>query len=482
MWWVLACPITPEPADSGDSAPTPSDTAPEEEPAPPPTGAWATLDGAPADGLGNALDASGDLNGDGADDLLVAAYLGNRVCAVFAPFPAAQTPLDSQPAACFVGEVDSDYAGYGIAAPGELTGDGAADLVVGSIGNSDAGTNAGRAYLLAGPFTAGSASLGTSAYASWTGETAGDYAGIHLAAAGDLTGDGTVDLLVGASGYDGEGGGGGRAYLVAGPFERGAHLLGNAYATVTGLGPPAGAPPPPHGAFGTGDFVGDSQAGAFDFNGDGQADLALGASGNQTFAANAGKVAVFFGPIAPGGWSIEDADGSLFGEAEHSFSGSPLRGVPDLTGEGLDDLLVSADNLGPGVVYLTSPALGETALSGSVSRFEGEADGDLFGYALSRAGDLDGDGALDVVISAPGSGRTGWETGAVWWFAGPFMPGILPVAEAAAVDGAEEGESFGSSLDLVGDLTADGLPELAVGARTNDANGGFAGRVYLFSL
>lgn len=475
---LLACASGPVPVDTGELADSSGRDSAVADTGPTST-AWAEVAGAPADGLGNAAEGAEDLDGDGDDDLLVAAYLGNRVCAVFGPVAATETTMDATSSACFVGELDTDYAGYGMAAVGDLTGDGALDLVVGSIGNGDAGANAGKVYLVAGPLAPGSWSLGDAA-TTWIGETASDYAGIDLARAGDLTGDGLADLLVGASGYDGEGGGGGRAYVLASPFDPGAFSMADAYASVTGLGAPAGPAPPPHGAFGTGDFVGDALVGDSDFDGDGFADLALGASGDQTVGLNSGKVAVLFGPVEPGAQLVSDADVTLFGEAEFTYTGSPIRGTADLTGDGKDDLLVAADTLGAGVVYIASPAVGQTSVAESATRFEGEVAGDLFGYAISTAADLEGDGYLDVAIAAPSSDRWAYETGAVWVFAGPFGPGVVSAAQGTAIDGGAKAESFGSALDVAGDLDSDGDLDLVVGARNSDTNGGFSGKFYLF--
>ncbi len=471
-WFFLAC------ATGGAD----KDSPPPEKP-PVPTVYWATISGSPAESLGNVVERGGDLDGDGHADVLAAAYLGNRVCAIFGPLAPGDQLLDELPAACLEGEEALDYAGYGLAAPGDMTGDGAGDVLVSSIGNAEAGPNAGKVYLVPGPLSAGTSSLGNVFFASWRGENASDYAGISVGPAGDLSGDGEADLLVGASGYDGEGGGGGRVYLLAGPFTKGMFNLQDAYASVTGLGlPPAGPRPPPHGAYGIGDGVGDAEAGAADFNGDGLDDVALGAHGDQTVGLNAGKVAIFFGPLAGGAAMITDADVTLYGEQEESYTGSPLRSCPDLTGDGRDDILASADTLRAGVVYVISPTIGQSSVLDAALRFEGEEAGDLFGYALSSPADIDGDGSLDLGISAPASARTDGITGAFWWFSGPFSPGLTSTSAGQVFESNAPTESFGSALDVAGDMDEDGVLDLVLGARNSDANGGYSGRLYFFSL
>jgi hypothetical protein len=460
-----------------------TDSTPPDDTSEPPTtdstvedGAWAHVVGAPADALGNAVDAGFDLDGDGdRDDLLAAAYLGNRVCALFGPLPEARTVLDDAGASCVVGETDMDYAGYGSTALDDATGDGFADVAVGSIGNGDAGANAGKVYVVDGPLPVGTSALADVAFATWRGETPGDYAGIAIGAAGDLTGDGTADLLVGASGFDGDGGGGGRAYVIPGPIGPGAFALAEAWTTVTGLG---GKAPPPHGAFGTGDFVGDALSGTGDFDGDGVHDLALGASGDGTAGVSAGKAAVFFGPVDAGAFLVTDADVTLLGAVAAAYTGSPLRDVPDLTGDGRDDLLVSADNQDAGVVYVVSPATGQTSVTEASARFEGAETGDQFGYALSDAADVDGDGALDLAIAAPYAA----DTGAVWFFHGPFDAGRIATDTAVVWRGLAKGDGFGSSVDVARDLDGDGDGDVVVGARNSHDNGGFSGTLTLFDL
>ncbi|MFZ5480819.1 MAG: hypothetical protein ACOZNI_28930 [Myxococcota bacterium] len=484
MLLVLAC-VGPSSSD----APDPDDAADSADTAQPDSGdggfpvdrEWASIAGAPADGLGNAVTSAGDPDADGDADVLVSAYLGNRVCVVSAPVPAGPNALDALETSCFTGESDADYAGYGIAGVGDADADGVDDLMVGSIGNGDGGADAGKAYLVSGPVAPGTFAL-ADATATWRGENAGDYAGVALAPASDLTADGIPDVLVGASGYDAAGTAGGRAYLLPGPLVAGQWMLADAYASFTGLGVVAEAVPPPHGAFGVGDFVGDAMLSPGDLDGDGFDDLVLGASGDATLGPSTGRVAIFRGPLGSGDHPVDAADAVYAGVAAGSYTGSPLAGPGDLTGDGRADLLVAADGAGPGYVHLLAGSSQDGALSVAMAwaRFDGEADGDLFGFALS-AGDADGDGSVDLLVGSPASSRAGDLSGAAWLFRGPFASAGYGPDDGEPMHGQLGAGTFGSAVQIGPDLDLDGSADLAVGEYTGDAGGGFSGALYIIN-
>ncbi len=475
--FALGCagPDKSEPEETGETGET-GDAGAALEP-------WATADGAVSEALGSRVAAGGDLDGDGDDDLLVAAYLGNRLCALFAPVSPGDVGIDARETGCLTGEAAFDYAGFGLGGVGDLDSDGYDDLMVGSPGHSAAGANSGKAYLVLGPVAAGSASVGTVAVTSWSGENLLDYVGITVVAVGDLSGDGQPDLAIGAPGYDGEGGGGGRAWVLTGPVEAGAQDLDLAFASVTGLSVATNRPAPPHGALGTGDFVGDAIGSEADYDGDGFADLALGATGDATLGPETGKVAFFFGPLESAEQLVSDADSTLYGPAAASYTGSPITVSPDLDGDGLPELLVSSDGLGAGRVSVIHPAAGvEGNVDEATTRLEGGGEGDLFGYGVGHPRDLDGDGALDLAIGAPQADGDEADAGAVTVFFGPFSTGVTGVSAGLTLLGERDYDTFGASLETMADLDGDGDADLAVGARDSDAGGSFSGRIYLFDV
>ncbi len=111
------------------------------------------------------------------------------------------------------GENAGDGAGWQVAESADMDGDGFADFIIGAYGNADGGAYAGAAYLVFGDTTPASTSLGTAM--EFVGEAANDYAGLG-AAGGDVDGDGTPDLLIGAPYSDAASVDAGATYLILG--------------------------------------------------------------------------------------------------------------------------------------------------------------------------------------------------------------------------------------------------------------------------
>ncbi len=291
-----------------------------------------------------------------------------------------------------------------------------------------------------------------------TGEAAGDDLGFAVAAAGDVNGDGYADVIVGARGNDAGGGQAGRAYLYyGGPGADGVP-------DVTFTGPSAGT--------GLGSAVG----GAGDVNGDGYADVIVGANG---------RAFIFYGGSQP------DAavDLVLTQSVELEGFGYSVGSAGDWNGDGYDDVIVGAPAnpcdvfgkvclpgeglAGSAYVYFGGPgADGVPDLT-----LTGEADGDHFGTSVETAGDVNGDGHADVIVGAPVNGTGGTSAGRAYVYFGG--PGADATADRV-LTGAGEGDEFGSSAGTAGDVNGDGYADLIVGAPSNDAGGERVGRAYVY--
>jgi hypothetical protein len=226
-----------------------------------------------------------------------------------------------------------DGAGKVEGGVGDLDGDGLGDLAVAAPGSAGAGVAAGAVGLFLAP-RSGLVEL-AEADAWLDGEAAGDGAGSALASGGDIDGDGYADLLVGSPGADLGGTDAGTVHVVLGPPPSSASL-GAAAARLYGEEP--------------GDAAGSAVASG-DLNGDGRADVALGAPGRGN--GDEGAAYVVYGPTS-GAISLLWASVISEGPVAGSGAGDAVAMGGDATSDGLADLLVGAPGSAslPGQMWL----------------------------------------------------------------------------------------------------------------------------------
>jgi len=145
------------------------------------------------------------------------------------------------------------------------------------------------------------------------------------------------------------------------------------------------------------------------------------------------------------------------------------RGIGDVDGDRVSDVVTSAPTFGangqpsgPGKVYVYS------GRSGTLLWDRAGAPGENLGIGLEGAGDVDGDGAGDVVAGAPGSGKA-------YVYSGRDGRTLLTLS------GTEQAEGFGRSASGAGDQDGDGREDVIVGAPSSNAKGQGSGRTYVFS-
>ena len=383
------------------------------------------------DGIG--VGGGGDFNGDGIDDVSVGAAFSfgvdsnGMVAAFFGRDGGFGASLDSaddtgtrnffapemDPEDSPVPDAPSIAFGAAVSSGGDINGDGITDLVVGHQEYVEPGTTTydpGAVFVFYGSsdFAAtGSQDAddldGSNGFRLLPPLLEGEAFGYSVDADGDVNADGVADILIGAP----QPGAGGAVYVVYGsedyeefvdkePDTPGHYVLGKnvyGYATITGA---------------YGDKIGTSVSYAGDVNGDGIEDIVVSAPGN-------GKAYVIYGTVGSldvKASKMDQTDGfAITGLGNENFSAYSVSGAGDVNGDGIGDILVgdTTNSNKPGAVYVIFGVDGNRAdldvseLDGSNGFvINGVTADDQLGFAVSNAGDMNGDGFDDFVIGGPG--------------------------------------------------------------------------------
>ena len=423
------------------------------------------------DYAGRSLSTAGDFDGDGSPDLVIGAYYESSAATGAGSAYVVGTPLSGitrleDATVRLSGESANDYAGLAVSGGADADGDGLDDLLIGAYGDDDGDVNAGAAYLVTGPLT-GSLSL-SRATAKLVGERANDYAGYAVALLPDTDGDGYADLLVGASGADTGGTSTGTAYLVRGPVTGAMDLIA-ADAEIIGEN--------------SGDYAGRAVAAAGDVDGDGLADLLIGAHGQDDGGKDAGAAYIVLGP-ASGGFALDEADARLLGPADGGYAGYALAAAGDVNGDGHADVIVGAPydstvGVQAGAAYLAlGPFSGDETLGADAALY-GEGAGDFAGMDVAGGGDVDGDGFDDLAVGAYGNDENGSGAGAAYVVYGPASGSLDLAAADVRLYGERAGDYAGRAVAIPGDLDEDGYDDVLVAAPWEDTGGTYAGSVYV---
>jgi hypothetical protein len=486
------------------------------------------------DSVGLGCSGGVDVNGDGALDLVFGApsgdvaSTGTDVGIVYVLYGRPPVPftyvnlsqgLSSVAGFRIIGLAAYDGTGTSVALVRDFDGDGVGDIVVGATGSDPSGrASAGTARLIYGELSAPTSQpsrqpsarptsspvserSGDVDLAAWTkpreglevwGAAANNELGGRVAEAGDVNRDGFHDILIGASGAAVSGTQyAGVVYLIFGSPSRMTSTIDTASTLalkgvkISGVGPYS--------------YWGTSVSAAGDFNKDGVDDFVIGAKGYALPArTDAGAAVVIFGKTS--GWADIDlasfTSGSagfwIYGAADGSLCGRSVSGAGDVNGDGASDVIVGCESAAPQskvnagtsyVIFGHSTAtsfdtidLLSVSSSGVGFKIAGATAGDMSGYCVSGAGDINGDGYGDVLVGAPNYDCPGAsDCGAAYVIFGHSAAtsftdidlAFLSSSQGFRATGAAMNDRVGGFVNTVGDFNQDGYGDITVGSTAN---------------
>ena len=424
--------------------------------------AWARIQQTETGGqsLGSTLEAMDDLDGDGVGELLLTDYTFDNKGAVYLVSGSTSGAVEtSEATATFLGEYSYDYTGSALAWLGTWGDDGT--LAVGAYGSDLYASSGGLVYLLEGPFS-GAVDLGDEAMVV-VGKAANEQAGAALAGGGDLTGDGLEDLVVGAPFSTIWASSGGGAYIFEGP------LSSDRYVTAADAAVGASASSVEAGR----------DLAVADLDGDGIAELAMGARYASFVASQGGAVWVMQGPLSG---TLSTAEGARYDESSGGGYLHAVEVLEDFDGDGLSDLVLgayrashSSTRAGAAYVVLGPATAGGDLSSVAHATLLGADYGDGFGISVSSAGDVDGDDLTDLLVGSASGDVGAWE-GAAYRFVGLGSGSVTAADAQVAMSPGED-----SALTVLGGLDPDGDGELGFlvgGYQVTGDDGSLGGAVY----
>ncbi|MBV6478441.1 MAG: hypothetical protein HGGPFJEG_01196 [Ignavibacteria bacterium] len=347
------------------------------------------------------------------------------------------------------------YLGISVSSAGDVNGDGFSDVIAGAVYFNNGLANEGGAFVFHG------SSAGLSTFPNWiaTGNQLGVNFGIEVSTAGDVNGDGYSDVIIGA-------------YL----FTNGENQEGRAFVflgSASGLTDSADWTAESNQS--------DSEFGrdvstAGDVNGDGYSDVIVGANKFVNDLTEEGRVYAYYG--SSDGLS-DSANWITEGNQLFARYGTSVSSAGDVNGDGYSDVIVGAPRYTNGQTYegRAFVYLGSNAGLENTSSWTAESNSEYtnFGYSVSVAGDVNGDGYSDVIIGASYYDEVQAYSGRAYLYKGTSA-GLLS-SHSWVTSSFAENAYYGTSVSTAGDVNGDGYSDVIVGAPGYSTN---KGRAYMY--
>jgi hypothetical protein len=386
------------------------------------------------------------------------------------------------------GVADHDNTGQSVQGAGDVNGDGYADFIIGAPQAAEGGNARGAAYVVFGKASGFPANIdlstldGTNGF-KLSGVADQDLTGSAVSGAGDVNGDGFADVIVGA-GFSNQGGSQrGAAYVVFGKA--------SGFAASMSLSDLNGTNGFKISGLADGDQLGGAVNTAGDVNGDGFADVIVGAKYAAEGGTFRGAAYVIFGKANGFGAtvSLSGLDGTsgfkMSGLATGDHLGESVSSAGDVNHDGFSDIILGSwgrsegGNNNRGAAYVIFGKASGFGATVSLSGLDGTTgfkllgidDFDLAGSSVSAAGDINGDGFGDVIVGSYSAHEGGTNRGAAYVFFGKasgfdasLSLSALNGSNGFKISGAADNDFTGISVSGAGDFNGDGIADLIIGA------------------
>lgn len=386
--------------------------------------------------LGFSASSAGDVNGDGYDDIIAGAYSWKEVGItsngkVFV-FLGSSTGLSQTPVwtKTGVGEVTM---GWAVAGAGDVDNDGYDDVLFSApLDDGYTAYQGGKAWLYYG-----NASGISTTFDLINGINAYTRLGKDLGSAGDVNGDGYADIIVGAEGHEPAGAPGSNHGEVRVYYGSANGIIGGS-PDWTMVGP-------------SGKYYGTKASSAGDLNGDGYDDIVF--TGNKSFKIQLVVYGSASGLASSADWNIANTN------YPHSETRLAER-IGDINGDGFDDLITASAGE-KAYVFFGSASGPDNTYDLVVDNSEGEVFRDDVNAAT--LGDVDGDGIDDFVIGFPNFSTFGVTDGAVGIYYGETADDLQSMSDWHA-EANVTNANMGQEVANAGDVNGDGWDDLLVSA------------------
>lgn len=395
--------------------------------------------------MGNAVGLAGDVNGDGFSDVLVAARAytnGQSKEGVVFLYSGSAAGLNTTPVLIEQNQPDAMF-GFSASGAGDVNGDGYSDIMIGARLFDKGEADEGAVFIYHG------SALGINPGAAATvleSNQKDAYLGHTVNPAGDVNGDGYSDIIVGANMYDKGQTNEGAAFVHYGS----AQGVNVAVAVVLEKNQIEAQ-------------FGYSVASAGDVNGDGYADVIVGAMYYDNGQSNEGSAFIYQGSST--GLSLTPVS-TLESNQAGAQLGSNVSSAGDVNGDGYSDVVVGAvlyanGQGGEGAAFIW---LGNAEEVSNVAALmlEGNQNDALYGHSAGSAGDINGDGFDDIIVGAYNYDNGQSNEGAVFVYHG--SKNGININFASMLELNQVNANFGYSASSAGDVNGDGYSDIVVGA------------------